>query len=152
MYKPESCVCCFGYIFFAKQSKYNTYSISKNASAQVCQFIFIHQRTVHCCSTARHSNLYLNQADADTRDSVTTSVTLHCLCHSVSQGDREKFQQLQHPAGRPPALENLTTNTHSHITPTKVTTGVHMASMHTHICKRLSALTCLLSGLSQTHT
>lgn len=40
----------------------------------------------------------------------------------------------------------------THITPTEVTTGVHMASMHTHICKNLSALTCLLSGLFQTHT
>lgn len=40
----------------------------------------------------------------------------------------------------------------THITPTEVTTGVHMASMHTYICKNLSALTCLLSGLFQTHT
>lgn len=47
----------------------------------------------HCCSPARHNNLYLNQAHADARDSVTTSVTLHYLCHSVSKGDREKLQQ-----------------------------------------------------------
>ncbi len=103
-------------------------------------------------------NLHLNQAYADTTDCVTTSVTLHYLCHSVSQGDQEELQQLQHAAVwlKPtPAQENLTTNTHSHITPSEVTTGVHMASMHTHrepmqkpLCPHLSAV----RTVSNTHT
>lgn len=56
-----------------------------NAWACLCQFIFFHQSFI--CSRGWHSNLYLNQASADMRDSVTTSVTLHGLCHPECKGD-----------------------------------------------------------------
>lgn len=112
--------------------------------------------TVLCCSPARHGNLYLNRADADTRDSVTASVTLHYLCHSVSQGGQRDAPAA--PACSRPTVAHTRTGKphykhiltyHSHWSDHRCAHGKYA---HTHICKNLSALTCLLSGLFQTHT
>lgn len=131
-------------------SNTNIVHISKNAPAPACQFIFIYQSTVLCCSPARHSNLYLNQAHADKRDSVTTSVTLHYLCHSVSRGDREK---LQCSAGWLAGAHTRTRKPeYKHISPPLKWPQVCAWRVHTHICKNRSALTCLLSEVFQTHT
>lgn len=131
-------------IIFFSPSKANIKHISKK-----CPAVPIHLHPSEHSAAGQRSNLYLNQADADTRDSVTASVTLHCLCHSVSQGD----EKLQHTAGRLPAQENLTTNTHSHITPTEVTTGVHMASMHAHTYAKtfLPSPVCCQDCFKHTH-
>lgn len=96
----------------------------------------------------QHCNLYLNQADADTRDSVTTSVTLHCLYHSVSRGDSEKLQQT---AGRLPAQENPTTNTltyHSYWSDHRCAHGKY-AHTHTYAKTFLPSPVCCVSN---THT
>lgn len=86
MYKPESYERHLGKYLFPKQRKYNTsQKKKKKCPNQPCEPIHLHlsEHSV-LLLPSRHSNLYLNQAHADTRDSVTTSVTLHYLCHSVS--------------------------------------------------------------------
>lgn len=133
-------------------SNTNIMHFSKNALALVCRFIFIYQSTVHCCSPA-HSNLYLNQANADTRDSVTTSVTLHYLCHSVSQGDREKLQHTagQHVVhtrtGKPDYKHTLTH--HSHWSDHRCAHGKYA---HTHMQKPFCPHLSPVRAVSNTHT